>query len=1001
MKKTVKRTLALMLAAVMVLIPLAAAPVSADESYQAYVRSRFNHIVKVSYDEVRYGFKPNGSDEKTYVKCGEKTANIDTPQLPKNTMSAIFYGWISADISDIISFSYVQEGKYTLSLPKFKLDAERSVLKVAPGEFTYRFKIIVPVDPAGIRTVQLFANFADGSSEEFWRAKVYIPPFDESEFVDPLTMEKIKGDVNLDFEVNNKDVVTLFRYLSGGGGTIDTYCADFNDDGELNNKDVTVLFRYLSGGSPVQPPVVDEDWRDADMYNKDIYDAKTALELRENSYITEHFSINSKFDGLSVWCPSWSNNIGSIRLSLYKYERSAAESMKEPVVATKLFRDFNDNSWLSLSFFPQEPGEYLAVLSDSEEKVGVWVYPSNVSRSVCTETGIAIDGELAMTVHVYGNDKPLFNKAEEGAGGIAPPEPEDSPAIKERDAMPDTWVATDGLGRVLPTNAETGNLKQDKYVGMFYWTWHVEHAKTTAPVNVQKICDEYPEAITNHYHSVWDTIPDYQPCFWNEPIYGYYTTTDRWVLRKHAELLADAGVDVVIFDNTNGTFTWRESYMALLDVFKKAREDGVKTPKISFILPFGDENSAAIQLREIYQTAYKDSGYNELWFYWNGKPLIMSLTTGLNRTNALDDEIYRFFTFRPGVPQYNAVSQNNSDKWGWLANYPQAVYTDRNGLKQTTVGVAQNWGKNYGLTAMNGNNIHGRTYTSNGYDTRENAKLYGANFAEQWEYALSKDVDFIFVTGWNEWVAGKHPEWQGVHNAFPDEFNDEYSRDIEPSTGELKDHYYYQLVSYIRKYKGTRAVPEPTAAKTININGGISQWDGVGPYYIAYKGNTFDRNSDGYKTTHYTNTTGRNDIVGAKVARDSGNLYFMVECAENITPYTDKAWMRLFIDTGSSAKNWEGFEYVLNRVSPSSTEATLEKSTGGWSFTTVGKVSYKVDGKYLVVKIPKSYLGISGNTFTVNFKWNDNMQKDGDIMDFYSNGDTAPGGRFMYSYVVK
>ena len=111
--------------------------------------------------------------------------------------------------------------------------------------------------------------------------------------------------------------------------------------------------------------------------------------------------------------------------------------------------------------------------------------------------------------------------------------------------------------------------------------------------------------------------------------------------------------------------------------------------------------------------------------------------------------------------------------------------------------------------------------------------------------------------------------------------------------------------------------------------------------------------------------------------------------------------MRLFIDTGDSNKSWEGFEYVLNRVSPSATEATLERSKGGWSFEVVGKVSYKVNGKYLVVKIPKSYLGISGDKFTVNFKWNDNMQKDGDIMDFYSNGDTAPGGRFMYSYVVK
>ena len=111
--------------------------------------------------------------------------------------------------------------------------------------------------------------------------------------------------------------------------------------------------------------------------------------------------------------------------------------------------------------------------------------------------------------------------------------------------------------------------------------------------------------------------------------------------------------------------------------------------------------------------------------------------------------------------------------------------------------------------------------------------------------------------------------------------------------------------------------------------------------------------------------------------------------------------MRLFIDTGDSANSWEGFEYVVNRTSPTSAQATLERSTGGWNFETVGKVSYKVTGSALVIKIPKAYLGITTNTFTVNFKWNDNMQKDGDIMDFYSNGDTAPGGRFMYTYKVR
>ena len=51
----------------------------------------------------------------------------------------------------------------------------------------------------------------------------------------------------------------------------------------------------------------------------------------------------------------------------------------------------------------------------------------------------------------------------------------------------------------------------------------------------------------------------------------------------------------------------------------------------------------------------------------------------------------------------------------------------------------------------------------------------------------------------------------------------------------------------------------------------------------------------------------------------------------------------------------------------------------------------------LELEIPKSILG-AGDMPDFEFKWNDNMQKPGDIMDFYISGDTAPGGRFNYVY---
>lgn len=41
--------------------------------------------------------------------------------------------------------------------------------------------------------------------------------------------------------------------------------------------------------------------------------------------------------------------------------------------------------------------------------------------------------------------------------------------------------ATDALQRTLSTNAETGNIKSEKFVAMFYWNWHKGWDGTTRP----------------------------------------------------------------------------------------------------------------------------------------------------------------------------------------------------------------------------------------------------------------------------------------------------------------------------------------------------------------------------------------------------------------------------------------------------------------------------------------------------------------------------------------
>ena len=370
-------------------------------------------------------------------------------------------------------------------------------------------------------------------------------------------------------------------------------------------------------------------------------------------------------------------------------------------------------------------------------------------------------------------------------------------------------------------------------------------------------------------------------------------------------------------------------------------------------------------------------------------------------------------------------ASNKFGSWGWLSMYPQAVYYKNNAdrkngvVEQMTVGIAMNHDyENKALAAMSGNNIAGRSYTSEYKDryVKEGAEAskWGYNFAEQFKYALEVDPKVIFVTGWNEFRVGRYEQWPesgpaAVENAFPDQYNDEYSRDIEPTKGALQDHYYYQLVNFVRQFKGARPIPTPSAQKTIDLNAGYDQWKDVAPYYGAYIGNTEDRNAPGYGNLVYTETSGRNDIIGAQVSRDAEYLYFLVECAENITPYTDALWMNLYIDVDQTKQGWNTFDFVVGKGGATESTMTLEKFTGDNSFETehVGEVEYKVDGRYLTVKIEKAALDITSDTYTVNFAWTDNVHDEddelsfsGDILDFYISGDVAPGGRFKYSYVV-
>lgn len=583
---------------------------------------------------------------------------------------------------------------------------------------------------------------------------------------------------------------------------------------------------------------------------------------------------------------------------------------------------------------------------------------------------------------------------------------------------PDTWVAVDGLGRSLPTYEEVGETDNRKFVGLFYWTWHYNFASEFEADNVTEILKKNPEAVRDFSHPVWENTPSGKPYHWNKPLFGYYQNLDEYVVRKHAEMIADAGVDVIVFDCTNGTYTWQPAYETLFKVFDEAISEGVNVPQVAFMLPFSASEDANTSLHDLYDNIYSKGRYQHLWFMWDNKPLIMAHSDALDKSLPEEKEILDFFTFKENVPSYFDDNYFITKKsWGWCSDYPQTKFgTSLFGKpEQMCVSVAQNAADGQLVAMNNGGNVQGRSFTHGNYSysykkdgetvtvdsSTENSMLYGLNFQQQWDYAIECDPDFIFITGWNEWIAGRHDTWSGTENAFPDQFCDEYSRDIEPSAGAMKDHYYYQLCANIRRFKGVTKPAETSGGTTIDINGDDSQWDSVKNEYFHYIRSTRKRDADGWVGLHYENDTMRNDFRSVKVTYDSENVYFRIHTANLITPRTDPAWMRILIDTDftGNSPNWEGFEYIINRNSADKTTLKVEKSSGGWNFEETGTAEYTVSGNIMQLSVPRSALGLSdGDEVHFNFKLSDNMQTDGDIMDFYQNGDVAPGGRFMFAF---
>ena len=586
----------------------------------------------------------------------------------------------------------------------------------------------------------------------------------------------------------------------------------------------------------------------------------------------------------------------------------------------------------------------------------------------------------------------------------ASPEPLSTPT---KDLRSDTWTATDALGRALPGFDECGPRKGNRVVGMFYFVTHNNNGAKQGPFDVTKILAADPE------HPQWGGGTHY----WGEPEAGYYIMKDEWIIRRHARQLCDAGVDLIVLDNTNDHI-YEDVFRFIADVFRRMRAEGEPTPQIACLA-----SQKSVEL--LWDKIYSRGLYADLWFRWKGKPLLLfgQHVTG-NRQQVNDvrfpKAITDFFTIRQSWAWTTLRWYDDGhDEWPWVDHYPQSVgwseSPDR--AEYVPVAVAEHPLSNIGRSFHDG--VQPET---DRYDVTPDTDK-GLYFAEQGSRALEVDPEFVFVTGWNEWTAGqmtrRHEDydeemrqWDFFPGAncgkggrkiemgesyFIDQYNQEYSRDIEPMKGGHGDNYYYQLMAAVRRYKGVAAPVAAGPERTIDLNGGFDQWKQVESSYFDHVGDTYHRDSPGnFAAGPYVNRTGRNDIVESKVARDDRFVYFYVRTADPLTPHTDPLWMLLFIDAdGDHSTGWEGYDLLVNE-SLHDGRRTGVRTYGRDDWGKPATVDYRYEGNELMVAVPRKFFGSGKLSF--DFHWADGIQKLGDIDEFLLNGDQAPSRRANYHF---
>lgn len=289
---------------------------------------------------------------------------------------------------------------------------------------------------------------------------------------------------------------------------------------------------------------------------------------------------------------------------------------------------------------------------------------------------------------------------------------------------------------------------------------------------------------------------DWNERTWNVPLINPYDSTDREAVYQHGIWFAEADIDFVFVDWSNNTeydpqtmrgphsdFTMIEE---ATDVLFEVWAEIPNAPKICIFVGPGHSGIENVKngnhqkkVNQVYKNYIENKKYNEMYFYYEGKPLLMCYGATPTLYGAdpewKDDRFtVRWVTGYVGQQKelYNEKTLQSKRYWSWEERGAQ-TYTVIDGMVEAVTCSA----------ATRQQDAEGeREYIPP--CMRNN----GATLKKQFQRAVDLGAKIVLLVSWNEWV-------------ISEQISVEQSKDLEPS--EIHGTFYYDLMKReIKKFKG-------------------------------------------------------------------------------------------------------------------------------------------------------------------------------------------------------